>query len=232
MWAIHHRGQFEDLDALQEPPLAGRRLDVGGFVFADPFDTFLKKISVEYLQEAWSQVEPIIKCYNIDPPDLSWGWCHPGETGIPGITVFEPHQWLGWTSQLLYRFYEEDRFSLADKELNALTPNLRCVATWRSHKWRIAPTNFTLALRLIEAMCTDEPSEWHPPFILAENQKINNPWLNLARAVLNEDQPQLDIAVEEAKEVYSPAGYRIVILQVTASILYSPNLRHLKLPSV
>lgn len=206
-----NREQFKDIDALQEPTLVGRRLDAGGFILADPFDTFLQKISEAYLEEAWSQLTVVLQTYQPPVFDLSWGWFHPGETGAPGLTEKAPHNYLGWSSLWLADFYLDQRFTQIDQELMSLTPSLRFVTSWRSLKWRIEPTDYKLALRLIEEICTEEGSDWVPKYILENNQNANNPWVNIARAILDEDQSQLDLALAEAKANYSSLGYQILV---------------------
>jgi hypothetical protein len=64
MWGYHHRDLFADLDALEIPPIVGRRLDVGGFVSTDHFDIFLRKLLVPYLAETWSHLQVYLERYN------------------------------------------------------------------------------------------------------------------------------------------------------------------------
>jgi hypothetical protein len=56
MWAAHHHDQCPDLDAHEEPTDAGRRLDAGGLILADPFETILRPLSVSYLCTAWDHM--------------------------------------------------------------------------------------------------------------------------------------------------------------------------------
>jgi hypothetical protein len=92
------------------------------------------------------------------------------------------------------------------------SPALRCAFTWRSLKWNIAPDNYELALRLIERLCTEEPSDWSPDYILADWHPYDwAPWVWIARAIRDNDQEGLDSALAEAKALYSPLGYRIVV---------------------
>ena len=229
MAAYYHRDQYADVNLLQLPTTVGRRLDVGGFVFTDSIDAFLKNLSEQYLIEAWSQLVVNLERYHIDPLDLVWGVPHPGETRIPGVNNSEPHHFIGWTNQKLADFYEEDKFGLLDKQLAKQTPQLRCVATWRSHQWDIAPTNFRLALRLIEAVCTGEITHWHPAVALSTYKKVNQPWLKVVKAVSKDDQAALDLALQEAKTKYSPVGYPIVLLSMHNLLQSGYDLENSKL---
>lgn len=224
--------QFRDIDALAEPTTVGRRLDASGFVFGDPFDTFLRKISKQYLQETWSQLVAVLDRFYIGPFDLSWGWLHDGDTYIPESEI-NPLNYTGWTSLELAEFYEEEeKFSNVDQQLIKLTPKLRCGSTWRSFKWRIAPTDFDLGLRLIEYLCIWEGTDWSPDWILGNNPNKTDPWINIARAILNKDQAQLDLAFKEAKSVYSSLGFRIVVSGYTHYLEGVEATDHLQMPSL
>lgn len=210
MWSSHHRDRWTDLDALEVQKVHGNTLEVSGFVFADPFDTFLRNISVGYLQSAWYRLKEILPQYQLSPSDLSWGQLHPGETFVEDIEP-PPGYFLGWTSQELADFYKDRRYPLVDAALAQGRPMLRCATTRRSHKWRIAPDDFSQALRLIEAFCTDEISEWSPEFLLERMKEPKSPWLDMAAAMRDENQNQFNQATQAAKEAYSPLGYRIVV---------------------
>jgi hypothetical protein len=96
--------------------------------------------------------------------------------------------------------------------LRSGAPAVACACTWRSLKWRIAPDDFTLALRLIEAMATDEGVDWTPSFVLSEHAGRGlpeGPWLAVSRAVEDRDQRALDQAVADAARLYSPVGFRL-----------------------
>jgi hypothetical protein len=230
MWAVHHRDQWHDLDLLEEPT-AGRRLDVGGFILADSFDTLLRRISVEYLGQAWSRLSGVLKKYRLQPDDLSWGSLHPGETSVPGL-MEAPSNFTGWTSLRLQHFFDEAYYAELDNELGHGTPSLRCATTWRSLKWRIAPDAYPIAMRLIEALWTDEYSEWAPAHVLHASHQPNGPYIAIARAILGDDQQQLDRAVEDAHAQYSPVGYRIVIRGYRAYIQVSSGNGAVRLPEV
>ena len=68
-----------------------------------------------------------------------------------------------------------------------------------------------MALRLIEAICTDEISDWVPRFIVEDVRRPIGPWHQIAQAILDGDQWQLERAMEDARRSYSRLGYRIVI---------------------
>ena len=107
-------------------------------------------------------------------------------------------------------FYKEPRFEQMDDELKQMTPMLRCAASWRSLKWRIAPDDYPMALRLIEALCTDELSDWSPSSVLERHSETEEPWVKVSKALNNRDENQVRNALEEARDVYSPLGYRIM----------------------
>jgi hypothetical protein len=210
MWSDRHTEPWQDLDAVAEPPDMGRRLDAGGFALAEPFDRLLRQLSADYLRDAWTHLAAVLRQHGVEPGSLSWGWFHPGETGISGITTSEPHQFVGWTSRELAYFYTEPRFAQMDDELKQMTPMLRCAASWRSLKWRIAPDDYPMALRLIEALCTDELSDWSPAWVLEHHAETEEPWVKVSKALYNRDEHQVRNALAEARAVYTPLGYRIM----------------------
>lgn len=210
MWSIHHRDCWKDLDSLEELTDVGRRLDAGGFILADPFEIFLRNISTEYLSQAWERLASILETNQIDADDLSWGFLHPGETYIPSITTNSPLNFIGWTSRRLADFNRDSRYSRINEELKNGYPSLCCTVTWRSLKWRIAPDNYELALRLIEALCTDEISDWSPHVILEAGEAENSLWHKIAKAILDDHQQQLNQTLAQAKSLYSPLGFRII----------------------
>lgn len=221
MW----RDQWPDLAARQIVITETGSLASGGFILADPFGTQLRLLSEEYLREAWERLDPVLAQYQLHPPDLSWGWLHPGITrpNLVGMYPLAPSDYVGWISQDLARFWEDSRYVAIDEQLqqyNHMPPMLRCASCYRSLKWRIAPEEYHLALRMIEAMATEETSNWSPPWILRDwaapvelhgSGTANEPWLEMARAIQAQDQHHLDEAVRAAKSAYSPAGYRLVV---------------------
>jgi hypothetical protein len=207
--SFQHREEFKDLDFLEEPTIVGRRLDVGAFVLTDSFDTFLKEISEQYLQKTWSQLTTILDRYQIDQSDLSWGWLHPGEIRVADVTEDAPHHFIGWTSRLLADFDLDPRFWAVSEEVSYIIPNVRCAVTWRSLKWRIAPTDYKQALRLIEATCNDAGWSFHD--LLSNNLNANSIWHQLAYAISEENQTKVASVLEEAKKTYSVSGYRMLI---------------------
>lgn len=204
-----------DLEALREPSDVGRRLDVGGFVLSDPFEQILRKISADYLREAWERLSIVLGRHRIEQPDdLSWGHMHAGETEVPGATGSAPSGFTGWTSRRLVRFDEHPKYARVDEELGAGTPKLRCAVTWRSSRWMIAPDDYGTALRLIEELWTGEPSGWAPVWLLgslADRPEQEGAWLKVARAIRDDDQWHLDQALAEARAQYSPLGYCILL---------------------
>ncbi len=207
MWAYHQRDNLKDLDALEEPT-SGRRLDVGGFVLGDPFEELLRNISEDYLRAAWDRVLGVLEQNQVFATDLSWGWMHPGETGFPGEGKLPdyssaPSDYIGWTSCSLSEMWRSDEDRLLDEALNFGKPRLRCTTTWRSLKWRIAPDDFPLALRLIEAICVDEISDWHADILL---ERVVNPselWRKFAGAIRDDNQRSLELLLRRAEREYT-----------------------------
>ncbi len=111
MWAIHHKDKWKELDEFEVSPIAGRRLDVGGFVLSDPFEIFLRNVSEDYLDQAWRRLSTTLEYYEIEcPQDLSWGWFHPGETYIENHAKVSPIDLIGWSSQKLTDFDQDASF--------------------------------------------------------------------------------------------------------------------------
>ncbi len=234
MWSYYHGPWPQDLNDLAEPKDAIRRLEVIGFVLVDPFDTFLRKLSAEYLQTAWQQLGTVLQRFHVTPSDLSWGYLHPGYTRVPGIIRFAPHHFIGWSSiELLLANHEgvhDDLYREVDEELIKLSPIVRCAATYRSVKWHIAPENFAKGLEIVEVMCTSEPSSWAPERILRNGHDRSEPWARVAEAVLQNDQLVLDRALNEARAAYTPLGYRIV-LRGYATYAYDDPAIQLQFPT-
>jgi hypothetical protein len=220
MWSAHHRDHWPDLDAREEPTDAGRRLDAGGFVLADRFETILRSISAPYLHTAWDRLSAMLTRYQLAPTDLSWGWLHPGGTTRPvGLERGDtPSDFVGWTSRDLKDFDLDSRFEVIDAELAQGQPTLRCAVAWRSLKWTIAPDDEALGLRLIEALSTDEVTDWAPDWILQHADREAGAWIEIARALHALDQEALDQALAQARATYSPLGYRMVRLGFAAFV--------------
>jgi hypothetical protein len=98
-----------------------------------------------------------------------------------------------------------------------------CAATWRSLKWTIAPDEYALGLRLIEALATDEISDWAPALILKHAGDANGAWIEIAQALDALDQDALDRVLVRAQATYSPLGYRIVI-RGFAAFIHDPGM--------
>jgi hypothetical protein len=212
MWAPHNRDRWPDLDAREEPPDVGRLLDVGGFIFANPFETILRSLAVSYLRDAWEHVSSVLARFHLVPNDLSWGCLHPGVTRIAGLEQrAAPSDYVGWTSRDLQHFDLDSRYHAIDAELAQGQPALRCAASWRSLKWTIAPDEYALGLHLTEALATDEISDWAPAWVLEHAGGTSGAWVEIAQALDALDRDALDRALIQAHATYSPLGYRIVI---------------------
>lgn len=224
MWALH-KEDWEALESL-EVPRCGRRLDVAGFVLGDSFETILRNISENYLSAAWARVSECLKQNHIFASDLTWGWMHPGETGLPDTldtpeaSIVIPTNFTGWTSCELSEIWRTGECKRLDAQLKNGVPSIRCTATWRSLKWNIAPQDYQLALKLIEVNCTEEVSDWHPTYVL---QNIDEPielWRQIGRSIQDNNQPQVDTLLEEARHLYTSLGFRI-LLRGYKTYLYS-----------
>lgn len=219
MLFANYRNDWNELDSLLEPTV-GRSLPVGGFTFGDSFDVLLRHISEDYLRAAWNQLSFVLEQNQFAVEDLSWGWMHPGETGFGDTNGaptggFTPGDYFGWTSCELSEIWRTKQLHYLDELLKAGVPPLRCTATWRSLKWRVAPDNFPLALKLIEALCTADTVEWSPEVVLADIVDTPELWQRAALAIRGDDQEYLDRTVEEAKRSYTFWGFRIFILGYT-----------------
>ena len=229
MWSQHHRDVLRDLDALEEPT-AGRRLDVGGFVLCDPFDEFLRNVSEDYLRAAWERLTRVLEQSRTVAKDLSWGWMHPGETGFRGETGLRgegripeyppnPSHFVGWTSCELSDIWRSDEDLPLDEALKFGEPCLRCTCTWRSLKWKIAPNNFSLALKLVESICVDDISDWHPDVLLGKVANPSELWLKFAVVIRENDQRSLNLLLERAEREYTSLGFRILVRGYTTYVL-------------
>lgn len=202
---------WRDLDSLEIPTYAGRRLDAGGFILGDPFDTILRHISVDYLKAAWVRLHPILRRYEIEPGDLSWGWLHSGEARISGLEQPAPSHFTGWTTLQLdrFRFFDDPRFIQLDDELKTGFPALRCGCIWRTKKWNIAPDDFSLATRLIEAIWTDDCTDWSPYAVLWDDKQIMDLWRKSWDAFSRQDYAEHGQIAAEAQSAYTAPEYHL-----------------------
>jgi hypothetical protein len=235
MWSCDNRARWSDLDAVEEPTDAGRALYAGGFVLADPFDTILRNLSEEYLEKAWNRTHSLLKQHEVNPGDLTWAFFHGGETHVPGLrlrsSLMSPGDYIGWSSRELYNFDYKGIYSQLDSDLRKEFPKIACIHTWRSLKWRIPPNHFAKALRLIEALCIDEATDWSLDHVLQEGRSRDEPWVKIAQALRNNDQRELDVTLEEAKATYTPIGYRVVLQGYTAYARHGVDDIKVRLPN-
>jgi hypothetical protein len=156
---------------------------------------------------------------------------HPGEADFSLKVPDAPGQFVGWTSLKGAKDFERDfQAQSVDNQLANSQPSLRYGTSWRSFKWRIKPDDFGLGLRLIEAISTDDVSDWSPSVILAQERDLNQAWVKIALAIDTANQQQFNDAFEQANHDYSTVGYRIVVRGYSAfldncqSTLRSPAL--------
>jgi hypothetical protein len=231
-----HRSDWVELDSLAEPP-GGSSHPAGGFVFGDSFDVLLRQLSENYLRAAWSGLSSVLEQNQIAAEDLSWGWMHPGVTGFDDVDrapgdSFAPGDYIGWTSCGLSEIWRTEQLYHLDEILKASVPPLRCTATYRSLKWRIAPDNFSLALKLIEALCTVDIPDWNPEVVLNGTTEPPELWRKMALAIRDDNQEYLDRTVEEAKRSYTSLGFRILVLGYTRYLDGGGYTGTLRLPPV
>ena len=214
--------EWDWLRSLEQPTTAGRRLDAVGFVLGGSFDALLRQISVEYLQRCWHKLSGVLERHQIVCEDLSWGWLHGGEAGLLDTNSYDewqliayPSDFIGWTSCELFSECQGDELwkqcAILDEELKNSAPSLRCTATWRSKKWSIAPQDFALGMRFVEAMCVGDASDWNVEFVLKTRAEPDNIWREVAFALREDDQLMLDDAIEKARLAYTPLGLRILL---------------------
>ncbi len=210
-WASRHSQQWSDLDELEE-----RCGSACGFVLWHDFETLLQNISADYLCSAWQSLAERLDANGLQVADLSWGWMHPGYTIVANKMIDSPSDYLGWISE---SFWDFDRARKTrhvaikiDNELRSCDPPMAIACCdIRAQKWNIAPDDFATALRLIEAMCTDEISDWAPDVVLARHIDVGEPRVQAAEAIAARSQSRLDDALSAAKRCYSAVGYRIVV---------------------
>ncbi len=235
MLFANYRSDWKELDYLAEPT-AGRSLPVGGFIFGDSFDELLRHISEDYLRNAWDRLSLVLEQNQIVVQDLSWGWMHPGVTRFGDVSEvptsdFAPSDYLGWTSCELSEIWRTNQLHHLDELLKAGVPPLRCAATGRSLKWQVAPTDFPLALKLVEALCTADIVDWSPEVVLAGVTEPPELWRGAALAIQSDDQEYLDRTLKEAKRSYTSWGFRILILGFTRYLGGGGYTGTLRLPS-
>jgi hypothetical protein len=135
--------------------------------------------------------------------DLSWGWLHGGVTYISGRIQPAPSDFTGWTSLKLDDFDKYTSFIRLDDELKSGSPVLRCACSYRTAKWRIAPDDFPLGLKLIEALWTDEPTDWSPGGVLLDQERILALHRQNSQAHREGDQAEADRIQAEIHAIYA-----------------------------
>lgn len=233
------------------PSRSGRfawdRLDgMDGFVFAEPFDDLLRRLSENYLSEVWSGLTTCLQRHDVDPSRLSWGSGHAGAyTHAAGsVDGGSPLGYFGWIMPTDRRgggqsFWQMvDPFALSDlgaqieRDLQrAGLPLTIAGADIRSYVCRlvvdgvdlasIPPSDVKVGLDLVVEHCTESSADWAP--------SEYNPWLlgedacgRIAQAIVRRDREAFFRALEEAKSSYSASGYRTVVLGFADNLLAWP----------
>jgi hypothetical protein len=229
MWSYYSAPWPKDLEELLEPGYGSRGLDVGGFALADPFDTLLRSLSEDYLQAAWLRLDSALKRYQLRPGDISWGYFYRSDLRLPGAVLDLPSDYFGWSSKELENFDADSRFGQIDEDLAQGSPSMRCVVTWKSVKWRIPPDDYAMGLRIVELISGLEPTDWAPDVVLQPGRDVTEPWVKVAQAIRDDDQQELDRALAEVKEAYTPTGYRMVV-RGYGTYVYRDDSLHVRLP--
>jgi hypothetical protein len=76
---------------------------------------------------------------------------------------------------------------------------------------------------LIEAIATDEISDWAPAWMLEHADGASGAWVEIAQALDTLDQAALNRALAKAQATYSPLGYRILI-RGFAAFIHQPGM--------
>jgi len=209
MFSWIDQSKWADLHALAIPGKPHDTMGVQGFVLIDTFDEFLRTISAEYVQTAWTSLQPLLEKSNLLNDDLSWGWMHPGHSGVDEVNPWEPHRFLGLVSRDL-PWKTRGQLEEVDKQTRTLTPPFAYSETYRAYKWNIRPDDYAHALRLLEMMCLGEVADWTPSWILSEATGPLTLWHRVAEAIQSHNQAKLDRLMEEVDQHYSEVGRRIV----------------------
>ena len=216
-------------DVLEFPPLGDTPPGVGGFVLGDSFEQILRALSPEYLAQAFDNLLPHLNELELQADDLGWGWMHPGHTFLHDTpSRYWPSDYIGWTTPQYgrnWRSYKEqsEKEKEPDAQLQHSNPSLRLASTYRGRCYKKSPHDFALGVRFVQHFCTDEVSDWHPDVVLTDTQNSMWPreksklerssldvWQLVALALEENDQHQLDEALDRARHTYSPEGYCLV----------------------
>lgn len=131
---------------------------MGGFVLADPFDTFLRRLSTDYIREAYERLSSALDEHRLRPNDLSWGSINTFGQMSPD----NPIAGMGWVSDKTMHldspWTPDTQYVRLGDDLSSRSPALRFWDSYRSLKWNVSPEDFEMALRLLELCCLDEIS--------------------------------------------------------------------------
>lgn len=223
------------------------RLDgMDGFVFAEPFDDLLRRLSENYLSEVWAGLTACLQRHDVDPRRLSWGSGHAGAYtyAIGPVDRGSPLGYFGWIMPVDRRgggqslWQMDDPYALTDvgaqieRDLRrAGLPLTIAGADIRSYICRVVvdgvdlasipPSDVKVGLDLVIEHCTESSADWAP--------NEYNPWLpgedacgRIAQAIVRRDREAFFRAFEEARSSYSPSGYRTVVLGFADNLLAWP----------
>ncbi len=218
--------EMNGCDALEFPMVGDTPPTVGGFVLGDSFDGILRSLSPDYLARAFENVLLCLEEAELKINDLGWGWMHPGHTWLPDTTPrWWPSDYLGWTSPLFGHNWTSR--TVREKALNARlqksSPSLRSTSTYRGRCHKKLPQDFALGVRFIQCYYTCEVSDWHPNVVLEDKSQLAgrsghmmlerealDVWQLIALALYENDQRQLDEALDLARNTYSLDGLRLL----------------------
>lgn len=193
----------------------------------------LRKLSTDYLHEAWERLSSALREYGLRPTDLSWGYINTFGSDHPDSPIVG----TGWVSRDLADYVDarlgsrarDERYKYVGDRLSLESPALRLSDSYRSIRWDFPLEDFSTALRLVEHICLSEVTDWSPPYILKEHAHTGGhrlveedvrhpifhepiePWVKVAQAINDDKQDELDAALKDARRAYPPLGYSIML---------------------
>ncbi|MFN8019930.1 MAG: hypothetical protein U0Q03_00245 [Acidimicrobiales bacterium] len=192
--------------------------------FADPIDQFLRRVSVDMIEQAWQVASKVVDGFGLDPQECRWGWAHSGVMGaartIPVDSALDGFGWLLPDESLsrlgLETLLDEEfwvRLREIDKTLVSCDPPLMLVYShYRCYEWvgvdgvAISPADASTGHDLTFVTLLMEMSDWRP-----RGDVGDGPWADIARAMSVRDVAGFHCAVSAALREYSPTGAEIVL---------------------
>ena len=191
--------------------------------FAGPFDAFLRRISVDMLDEAWRAAADVIVGLGLDPEGCRWAWAHPGvmhtTTDIPVDSALDGFGWLLPDPALRrlgldaadpgsWAHFEtlDNLFAGCDPPLMLVYSHYRCYEWVDAHHAPLPASDAVIGLELTFATLLLEMSDWRP-----RPDGGVGPWADIAHAMWRRDLPAFHGAISAAMRQYSAVGAEIVV---------------------